>query len=152
MEMKTKRGYMVKQVAEEIVAYCTTCKMDLTHVIEAVDRGRIIRVHCKTCKRQHAYKPPKGFNEPTVQGPTPKRSPAKRKTSKDLPVEWENWMEKNKEQPSKPYSLQGIFEEGDKIDHPKFGAGWVKRRFGENKMEVLFQEEMKILVCGSLKK
>lgn len=138
---------MAKRVAQEIVAYCTSCRMDLVHVIEAMDGERIARVHCKTCKKQHAYRPAKGQKEPAAKQPV-KRSAPKRKQSNAIPLEWEKVMEANKEMVSRPYSMKGSFSEGEKIDHPKFGTGWVTRLIGTNKMEVLFKEDLKIMVRG----
>jgi hypothetical protein len=95
-------------IAKEIVSFCTSCKRDLMHVIEAVDGDKIVRVHCKTCKRQHAYRPPR---ESEAQGglKKPGPSPKKRKTA-SLFDEWEKIMEATKDFPAKAYDVHERFQ------------------------------------------
>ena len=53
-----------KEVGKETLAYCTSCKMDLNHVIVAMKGDRLAKVQCLTCKKEHAYKAAKGQTEP----------------------------------------------------------------------------------------
>ena len=47
-------------VGGTVDAYCTRCKLDLGHTIEAFDaQGQIARVHCNTCGSQHIYHRPR---------------------------------------------------------------------------------------------
>ncbi len=48
---------------------------------------------------------------------------------------------------AKPYTLNGMFEAGDFINHKKFGPGKVIT-VRSGKMEVGFEEGGKLLVCG----
>ncbi|MBW1799769.1 MAG: hypothetical protein JRJ85_03470, partial [Deltaproteobacteria bacterium] len=50
---------MTNKVSEDIVAYCTSCKMDLAHVIVALDGEKVKKVLCKTCNKEHVYKAPR---------------------------------------------------------------------------------------------
>ena len=50
------------KVAEEMLAYCSSCKMDLAHTVSAMKGDRAVRVVCNTCKKDHAYKAPKGMD------------------------------------------------------------------------------------------
>lgn len=135
---------MVHRVAEEIVAYCTSCRMDLRHVICAIDGERIVRVLCKTCKKEHAYRRPKQVGALL----TKKKAKGKTSTRKSRSAfaEWEKAMETCKDRPGKSYTLEGAFEEGDKVDHGTFGMGLVRKLIRPKKMEVLFEEGIKILV------
>ena len=47
---KTKTGSTVD-------SWCTKCKLVLAHTVEAMVEGKITRVHCNTCRGQHAYRP-----------------------------------------------------------------------------------------------
>jgi hypothetical protein len=134
-------------IAKEIVSFCTSCKRDLMHVIEAVDGDKIVRVHCKTCKRQHAYRPPR---ESEAQGglKKPGPSPKKRKTA-SLFDEWEKIMEATKDFPAKAYDVHERFVVGENVDHAKFGIGVVRRLMDPNKMVVLFKDGTKVLVRGT---
>ena len=62
-------------VGTEALAYCTSCKMDLNHVIVAMKGDRIAKVQCLTCKKEHVYKAPKGVTEPM---PRPRKLRARR--------------------------------------------------------------------------
>ena len=137
---------MVKQVSEDIVAYCTSCKMDLTHVIVALDGEKVKKVLCKTCKKEHVYKAPKEGKAPLKK----KRLPAKSKKKTISPLEeWEKTMEQAKDAPTKVYAQDGSFGEGEKVDHSKFGLGLITKIIQPNKMEVIFEEGTKLMIRGS---
>src|SRR5207248_1638052 len=71
----------------EIDAYCTRCRMDLTHRIIAVVNNKPVKVECRTCYGTHNYRAPKSSAVPaekTSAGGTaaPRASrPAPRRTS-----------------------------------------------------------------------
>ena len=52
------------RTAQDTLAYCGSCKMDLSHTIMAMQGDRVIRVQCRTCKKEHTYKAPKGVTDP----------------------------------------------------------------------------------------
>lgn len=137
---------MGHQIAKDIVAYCTSCRMNLVHLIVAMESDKVVRVLCKTCKREHAYRAPKGMLE-SMGKKTKLNATAKKKM--EGPGDWELAMEQYNDQPAKLYTLAGIFMEGDKIDHSRFGMGFVRQLIKPNKMEVLFEEEIKIMVRGA---
>ena len=138
---------MPYQVAKDIMAYCTSCKRDLVHVIVAVDGDKIARVLCRSGKKEHAYHPIKGVKEAAKKKRNSKATPAK-KAEKTLRA-WQTALEKCNGQSGKAYSLTGSFDEGDKIDHSTFGLGIVNKLIKPNKMEVLFEEGTKLLIRGS---
>jgi hypothetical protein len=87
---------MAKQVSEDIVAYCTTCKLDLAHVIVALDGEKVKKVLCKTCNKEHVYKAPKKGKVP----PKKKKTTANSKKKTISPLEaWERAMEQAKDAP-----------------------------------------------------
>ena len=61
---------MTFKVGDNIDGWCTRCKLVLTHTIEAVVGGKITRVHCNTCRGQHAYLPRllRPWSMPTIRG------------------------------------------------------------------------------------
>ncbi|MFZ7113302.1 MAG: hypothetical protein ACOWYE_16595 [Desulfatiglandales bacterium] len=137
---------MPYQVAKEIMAYCTSCRMNLVHVIVALDGERIARVLCKSCNKEHNYRPPKGLKEPSSGGKASKPSAGK-KTAAGR-GKWAKEMEQGQAEPAKAYSMDGVFGVGDKLDHAVFGVGFVKKLMGPKKMEVLFEDGIKVLVRG----
>ena len=138
---------MPYQVAKDIMAYCTSCKRDLVHVIVAVDGDKIARVLCRSCKKEHAYHPIKGVKEAPKEKKISKAAAVK-KAEKTLRA-WQTALEKCNSQPGKVYSFTGAFDAGDKIDHSTFGLGIVNKLIKPNKMEVLFEEGTKVLIRGS---
>lgn len=139
-------------VGKETLAYCTSCKMDLNHIIVAMKGDRIAKVQCLTCKKDHAYKVAKGVSEP---GKPTKATKAKKKSAAaeeeanhSIEVEWQKLMLAHRDLPTKGYNTKGNFALGDKINHPNFGEGIVGKLIYPNKIEVVFQMDVKILIHG----
>ena len=136
---------------DEIDSWCTTCKLVLGHRVVALVDGKVDKVICSTCNKKHKYRPnpPKSRakKKATNADGTPKKRVTRRRT-KDPAVIWEETLgDRDLSNPS-PYSFNGLFKESELIDHKKFGCGLVMRLMGEGKMEVLFKEGTKVLVCG----
>jgi hypothetical protein len=62
------------KTGSEVDSWCTKCKLILAHTVEAMADGKITRVHCKTCRGQHAYRA-------TAPGSGSGSSPARRTKS-----------------------------------------------------------------------
>ena len=140
-------------VASETLAYCTTCKMDLNSVIVAMKGDRIAKVQCFTCKKEHAYKAPKGIDTPTAaktKRATKKKEAAEAEAAQSIEAEWEKLMSTHKDAPLKNYSTKGAFILGDKIHHPSFGDGIVGKLIYPNKVEVIFRTDLKILIYAGV--
>ena len=137
---------MANQVSEDIVAYCTNCKLDLAHVIVALDGKKVKKVLCKTCDKEHVYKAPKKGKVP----PKKKKTTAKPKKIVISPLEeWEKAMEQSKDARISVYEQDGSFKEGEKVDHGSFGQGLITKLIQPNKMEVIFEEGTKLMIRGS---
>jgi hypothetical protein len=137
---------MAKQVSEDIIAYCTSCKLDLAHVIVALDGKKVKKVLCKTCNKEHVYKAPKKGKSPVKK----KKTTAKTKKKTISPLEeWERAMEQAKDAPINAYAQDGSFREGEKVDHGSFGHGLITKLIHPNKMEVIFEEGTKCMIRGS---
>ena len=136
-------------VGKEVLAYCTSCKMDLNNVIVAMKGDRIAKVQCLTCKKEHVYKAPKGAAEPKK----PKKTKAAKAESEDsanhsIEAEWQKLMATHRDSPSRAYSTKELYSLGDKISHPTFGEGIVGKLIYPNKLEVIFQMDVKVLIYG----
>lgn len=137
-------------VGKEALAYCTTCKMDLISVIVAMKGERLAKVQCKTCKKEHAYKAPKGLSEPGTPIPAKAKKPKKAKKEEGNPIEleWEKLMNAHKEVPMRTYGMKTKFVLGDRLSHPNFGDGIVGKLIYPNKIEVIFRTDVKVLIHG----
>lgn len=146
---------MALKVAQETLAYCSQCKMDLGAVIVAMKGDQIVRVQCKTCKKERAYKAPKGVSDPG-EIPEKKPSPTARgartdtgeRVDRSVGAEWKKTMAAHAQAPAVPYSAKAKFAVGDKIRHPTFGDGLVTKQIYPNKVEILFEMDVKVLICG----
>jgi len=137
---------MANQVSEDIVAYCTSCKLDLAHVIVALDGKKVKKVLCKTCKKEHVYKAPKKGKAP----PKKRKTKAKAKKITISPLEeWETAMKQAKDAAIVVYAQDGSFKEGEKLDHSSFGKGLITKLIHPNKMEVIFEDGTKFMIRGS---
>ncbi len=61
---------------------------------------------------------------------------------------WKEEMVRAEDMPAKTYTIDGHYEEGEKVDHRSFGMGMVKKLIHPDKMEVLFEEELKVMIRG----
>jgi hypothetical protein len=128
-------------VGGETISYCTSCKMDLNHVIVAMKGDRIAKVQCFTCKKEHAYKAAKGVTTPKA-----KKKKSTENAGNPVELEWEKLMLQHKDAPFKSYTMKGHFTLGDKLNHPNFGEGIVGKLIYPNKLEVIFKTDVKVLV------
>jgi hypothetical protein len=131
-------------VGKETISYCTSCKMDLNHVIVAMKGDRIAKVQCLTCKKEHAFKAAKGATEPKKK--RGKAAKSEEPESNPIELEWEKLMNTHKDAPTKSYNTKGQFALGDKINHANFGAGIVGKLIYPNKIEVIFRTDVKVLI------
>ena len=136
-------------VAQETLAYCTSCKMDLNSVVVAMKGDRIAKVQCLTCKKEHTFKAAKGVTTPKKKT-TKKKKDSAEATATSIEAEWEKLMAQHKDAPMKPYSMKGAFLLGDKIHHPSFGDGIVGKLIYPNKIEIIFRTDLKVLIYGGI--
>lgn len=117
------------RVGNEIDTYCGRCKMDRTHRIVAMDPdGTIRQVICGMCDSRHNYHAPK------------KSKVAVRKSSVN-PLDAETAIF-----PQRSYQMSSSYNEGEVIDHPKFGVGRVIAVKNSQKIEVQFKDGVRILL------
>ena len=130
-------------VGSDVDAYCTKCKMVLTHTIAAMQGAKPRRVKCNTCGGDHNYRATK----PTARAAT--KSPAKARTStKKVRQSWDEVMQEASSKPHKTYSMSGSFGEGDWIEHRTFGLGCVQSFTPPNKISVRFADSTRMLICN----
>lgn len=127
-------------VGKDIVCYCGRCKLDLGHTIVAMIGSNVSKVQCRTCGSSHGMRKNSSLTNT-------KKTTSPRKRAIAIPVSqlWSKALEESSKR-AKAYSIREKFEREDIIDHPKFGHGIVQGSLGGDKIEVLFQNELKVLV------
>ncbi len=128
---------------KEVLSYCGKCKLPLAHLIVSMkDPSTIGKTTCKTCNATHAYKDPATKTKKVKS----KKTASGRTRKKSISV-GELWIEQMNKASGKAreYGIREVFTLGEIIDHKKFGPGIVQEII-EDKIEVLFQHELKLLV------
>jgi hypothetical protein len=123
---------------ENIASYCTKCRLNLDHVIAAMDGKMVVKVKCRTCGSTHKFRDPSD---------APK---ARKSRSGDGAVSADQWeaalaQAKGKAQ---PYRMDSKYRVGDVVDHDRFGKGIVRKLY-VNKCDVLFQDQERLMVSGN---
>jgi len=128
----------VDEVGSDVEAYCPKCKGDTTHVVISKYEDEIRRVQCNVCSDTHSYRKPKGETEEAEEPSAPKKKVKAKPT-------WEQITQKSKK-PPKPYAINEFYKENELLQHPKFGVGFVSENVGDDKIEVTFQVDKRVLI------
>lgn len=119
----------------------------LAHTIESVSGEKITRVHCNTCKTQHAFRP----KPPGKAAPRKARSASAgaSRSAKDGPQDdFESLMRGKDPASARRYALAERFEPGELIKHSQFGLGVVVNVKDHDKIQVVFADSQRMLVQG----
>ena len=130
-------------VGSDVDAYCTKCKIVLSHVVVAMVGLKPRRVKCNTCNSEHNFRATK----PVAKG-GPKKSEKAKASPRKTRQTWEEVMQEASSKPHKRYSMSGSFGEGDWIEHTTFGLGCVQSFTPPNKITVRFADSTRMLVCN----
>jgi hypothetical protein len=144
---------------DDVEAWCTRCRMNLNHRVIAVVGRAIQRVHCLTCQGDHKYYPPKYDSAEKketravrVKADEKARKPLGTKASDRASGEWSALVGDLAEGAEpRPYSVNDTYAAKELIEHPRFGTGRVMDIVGAEKMEVIFKEGRKVLLCNKAK-
>ena len=130
-------------VGSDVDAYCTKCKMVLSHIVAAMQGLKPRRVKCHTCGGDHNYRATKPAPRPAA-GKSEKTKTSTRKVRQN----WDEVMQEASSKPHKPYSMTGSFGEGEWIEHRTFGLGCVQSFTPPNKISVRFADSTRMLICN----
>lgn len=120
-------------VGKEVQDFCTKCKIETVHVVTKITDEKIRKVICNECQSTHVYRGGKA--------PTPKAKTTRPRN----PRKWSTLVELVEDEKVVDYKITGIFSEGDAIQHKKFGLGVITKVVDSTKIEVVFEEEKKLL-------
>jgi hypothetical protein len=132
-------------VGKEVDSWCTKCKLVLGHTIEAVVNGRITKVHCNTCKGQHAYRA-RAPGTGTGTGSRPRASRATGSRAAPAAVVYADLLRGRDAGAAREYGSGERFAPKELIKHTTFGLGVVTALKDVNKIEVLFPDGAKTLI------
>ncbi len=142
-----------------IDARCTKCREILNHRIVAMVEGKVVRVECNTCNGVHNYYPPPTVKEvnaakvaKVAKEPSSARTSSTPRSTKKDPneaerEEWASLKPTMQIDRAQDYDMNGTYRVNSLIIHTVFGLGVIKRLIVPNKMQVLFQDGIKLLRC-----
>jgi hypothetical protein len=132
-----------------IDAYCTSCRTVMNHTIVSMVETRPARVQCNTCNGVHNYRKEKTAGTAAKASATKVsiRQPRK-EPGKTAHQEWAKLQFGQDGARVALYDMKASYKVGNHVNHPKFGLGIVKQLAGANKVEILFEEGLKLLRCG----
>ena len=138
----------VIKVGGEVDSWCTKCKLMLAHTVVAMVDDTIEKVVCKTCNGKHKFRP----NPPKARAPRDPNAPARKtvakKRKKDPAIVWEEALAGKDISQPRTYAMTAEFAVNQILQHPTFGIGLITDVRAEGKMEVLFRDGSKLLVCN----
>ncbi len=137
-----------------IDARCTRCRDILNHRIVAMVGDKVVRVECNTCGGVHNYYPPPAQKSAKLprgetvskKAPSAPRAPRRDPAQSDR-EEWQSLRSAMRLDQAVGYDMNAKFRVDDLVDHPTFGLGVVKQIVVPNKMQVLFEDGVKLLRC-----
>lgn len=133
----------------EIDAYCTRCRMDLTHRIIALVGNKPVRVECRTCYGTHNYRAPKSGGVPAEKtsassgaSNVPRAAPkaARREPAEVVPLAPPPGVRIH------GYRMTERFDKDQWLTHKSFGTGVVTQVLADDKIEVRFDGTSRVLV------
>jgi len=134
------------KVGSTVDSWCTKCKLMLAHTVEAVLDGKVTRVHCNTCRGQHAYRDAAPKVRAAGEG-----APARARTVAPKPPqrsEYETLLRGRTAATARPYAQSERFAPGELISHTTFGLGVVTGERESVKIDVHFADGPKVLMHG----
>lgn len=137
---------MSASVGADIESLCSKCG-DVWHVVVAKVEGKIVKVQCKECGRNHRYRPPKTAKS-TGTGTRRRSTSSKKKKTEVVTRIDEPMVKADTSRPLRPYRYSDTYQPGDRIEHPKFGHGVVELCNEPGKMQVFFAEGRRVLALA----
>lgn len=131
------------KISDEIVCYCSKCKLELNARIVRVEGEKPKRVLCLTCNKEHAYRK----SAPAKPGEGKTRKVRVSVPKVDQEAEWRKKLDRSNKSP-KAYAMDKVFLLDDRVEHQIFGVGLVVSLIPPDKINVFFQDGLKMMKCG----
>jgi len=131
-------------VAKSFYMFCKKCDVDRYHVVLAHTSSTTAKVECEVCHSKKSFSIPKeGSPRKTASRAASPGSVSSRQRSHT--GEYENRVQNFADKTSVAYSMKNKFSENQKIQHPKFGVGFVQKVYTD-KVDVMFSDEVRTLM------
>ena len=139
---------------DDIDSRCLKCKDVTNHTIVAMVGDKVAKVQCNVCRGLHNYRPvvvEKKIAAPRRPGEKGGAPGEKGRPVKELKAEalFREVLGDRDPVNAIPYAMTAAFQEDDLVNHAVFGLGVVARKIPPNKIEVIFPEGSRILMCAA---
>lgn len=134
-------------VAKTIFVFCKKCDADRYHVVLAHTSSTSAKIKCEICGSQKTYSLPKAQSrtaKPLTGAAAKKREQTINSRRSSHKNEYAMLMA-DESAPVETYNMRGKFAKNVKLDHPKFGMGYIKEAL-DDKIEVVFEDEVRSLI------
>jgi hypothetical protein len=128
-------------VAKSFFTFCKKCDADRYHTVLAHTSSTTAKIECEVCHSKKSYTLPKAGGGSVKK--TTKAAPRVRKNSHA--DEYNQLMMNRGDEKGIPFNIRTKYEVDQKIEHPKFGQGFVKN-VQADRVDVMFQDELKTLM------
>lgn len=140
-------GEEQRAVGDSVESRCTKCRKVTRHIVVSLVGGTPAKVECTLCQGVHNFRPPQTTRPSGASRPAAPRKAAATKGGRNHQREWEEVARSADPSRAVPYAMTTRFAADDWVRHPSFGLGLVKKTIRPNKMEVLFEQGVKVLRC-----
>ncbi|QDK37168.1 hypothetical protein [Bdellovibrio sp. NC01] len=134
-------------VAKSFFAFCKKCDADRYHVVLAHTTATSAKIKCEICGSQKTYSLPKAqtrTGKPLTGAAAKKREQTLNSRKSSHRNEYDMLMS-NEGAATAAYNMKSKFEKNTKLQHPKFGLGFIKDAMTD-KIEVVFEDEVRTLI------
>jgi hypothetical protein len=135
------------KVASNFHTDCKKCGQERYHKVLAHTSSTAAKVECEVCHSKKTYK----LNEGNSVAKAAKKAPKKRTKGPSAGeiqnAKFKELLEKIGDTKPQPYRMASVYSVDAKIEHPKFGVGFVAMSFPD-KIEVVFEDVNRQLVQG----
>lgn len=132
-------------VAKSFYTFCKKCDADRYHKVLAHTTATSAKIECEVCHSKKTYSLPKAQSRKTSSGTTTRRATSEAQKKSNHQNEYQTLLESVAQSEMHAYNIKSKFEASSKINHPKFGLGFVKS-VQPDKIEVVFSDEVKTLI------
>ncbi len=133
-------------VAKSFFTLCKKCNADRYHRVLAHKTATSAKIECEICHSKGTYTLPKAQSKKTSTKTGAAKTSTRVGTAKRSHTgDYEVRVQSAQKHEGKVYSMKAKFAENDKINHPKFGIGFVIKSYDE-KVDVIFSDEVRTLM------
>lgn len=135
-------------VAKTVYTNCKKCAAERYHVVIAHKTSTSAKVQCEVCGSSKTFSLSKAEKPKSSKAPAAPRSTKASRLEESRrsshAAEYESLLQKH-ETPTHSYSIKNKFEVHHRLQHPKFGLGFI-RNVQSDRIEVVFPDEVRNLV------